>query len=311
LSEYLHRWSLFMSAISRLLLLALLLASATPHGAQAQQDQIPKELALALIPFGSSEGGEIIVGKLPPDLAASIALPAGVRVLGSFVSLGYGQAVLTLPVAADSARSLIRAQLLGHGWTPIGPTGSRMGGLQFGQRGSQPNLFCKTGAAGTLNVTTQFYGRETLVRLTRSGDMSGCDAEVRGLATTVGVTSMTLSSREALMPLSSLPPLWSPGDPMSSMRACRPQTPNGMVPYQSQEQWLRTDQSAQAILDYYGQQLDSAGWKPATAPNEHAVRTWSKVNGDTAQDVTLTVTKLSTPGCFEIGLRASAREPRR
>jgi hypothetical protein len=299
-----------MRAIPRLLVAALLLASAMFQGAHAQQDQIPKELALALIPFGSSEGGEIIVGKLPPDLAASITLPPGGRVLGSFVSLGYGQTVLTLPFTADSARAVIRAQLLEHGWTASGPNGSRMGGLQFGQRGSQPTLFCKSGAAGTLNVTSQFYGRETLIRLTRSGDMSSCDGEFRGVAA-VGVTSMTLSSREASMPLSTLPPLWSPGDPMSSMRICRSQTPSGMMPYQSQEQWLRTDRSAQAILDYYGQQLDSAGWRPVTGPNEHAARTWSKASGDTAQDVTLTVTKLSTPGCFEIDLRASAREPRR
>jgi hypothetical protein len=270
-------------------------------------------LALALIPFGASEGGEIIVGKLPLDLATSISLPPGGRVLGSFVSLGYGQAVLALPLTADSARTFIRRQLIEHGWTPTGSMGSRMGGLQFGQRGSEPTLFCKSGAAGTLNLTSQFYGRETLVRLTRNGDASSCDGEIRAVGTAIGTTSVTMSSREAYMPLNTLPPLWSPGDPMSSMRACRPPNPNGMMPYQSQEQWLRTDLSAQAILDYYGRQLDSAGWKGVTAPNDHAARTWSIANarGDTTQDVTLTVSKLSTPGCYQIELRATARGPKR
>ena len=85
------------------------------------------------------------------------------------------------------------------------------------------------------------------------------------------------------------------------------------MPYQSQEQWLRTDLSAQAILDYYGRQLDSAGWKGVTAPNDHAARTWSIANarGDTTQDVTLTVSKLSSPGCYQIELRATARGPKR
>ena len=57
---------------------------------RAQSDQVPKELALALIPYGANEGGEIVVGQLPPDLAANMTLPPGARVLGSFMSLGYG-----------------------------------------------------------------------------------------------------------------------------------------------------------------------------------------------------------------------------
>ena len=239
-----------MRAIAHVLLIPILLVPSLIRGAaQAQQDQIQKELALALIPFGAAQGGEIIVGKLPPDLVASITLPPGARVLGSFVSLGYGQAVLTLPFGVDSARSFVQRQLLDHGWTAGGPMGMRMGGLQYAPRGSQPTYFCKSGTPGMLNITSQFYGRETLVRLTRNGDNT-CDADVRAAGSMVATTSVALSAREANMPLTTLPPLWSPGDPMTSMRACRVVNSSGALPFQSQEQWLRTDLSAQAILDF-------------------------------------------------------------
>lgn len=298
---------LHLVAASSLLVVAL-------SSARAQQDQIPKELALALIPFGANEGGEIVVGKLPPDLAGAITLPPGGRVLGSFLSLGYGQAVLTLPLAADSARGFVRQSLIEHGWVAREPMSARMGGLQFGARGMQPTIFCKPGTPDAINVTSQFYGRETLIRLTRNSGMSACEAEANRGATAVGVATVgiPMSAREAYMPLTSLPPLWSPGDPMSSMRACRPATSNGPIPFQSQEQSLRTALSAQDILAFYGKQLDSAGWKPAATPDETVARTWTKSSGtDSSQDVTLTVSKMAAAGCYQIELRASARGPTR
>jgi hypothetical protein len=283
--------------------------------ARGQQDQIPKELALALIPFGANEGGEIVVGKLPPDLAGAITLPPGGRVLGSFMSLGYGQAVLTLPFAADSARGFVRQSLIEHGWVAREPMIPRMGGLQYGARGTQPTVFCKAGTPEGINVTSQFYGRETLIRLTRNTGMSACDPETtRGVTTSsvALVASSTFAGREAFMPLTTLPPLWSPGDPMSSMRVCRPSTNYGGPPYQSQEQSLRTALSAQDILAFYGKQLDSAGWKTAAMPDEMVTRTWTKSTAaDSSQDVTLTVSRLPTTGCYQIELRATARGPKR
>lgn len=302
-----------MDDIRRLLAAGSLLVVPALTSARAQADQIPKELALALIPYGASQGGEIIVGKLPPELAASITLPPGGRVLGSFVSLDYGQAVLTLPISADSAHAVIRRSLVEHGWTERQPMSSRMGGLQYGQRGALPTFFCKAGTPGALNLSTQFYGRETLVRLTQNGGMN-CNADMMtGVASsTVGVTSAAISFRNSAMPLATLPPLWSPGDPMSSGRICRPTTSTGPLPYQSQEQTLRSDLSAQQILAFYGKQLDSAGWKSVTAPNDNAASTWTRAAGsDSAQDVTLGVTKLTIPGCYEVTLRATARGPGR
>lgn len=275
---------------------------ATPARAQ---DQIPKELALALIPFGASEGGEIIVGKLPPELAAGIAIPPGGRILGSFVTLGYAQAVITLPFGTDSARGFVRQSLLDRGWTARDPMAPR-GGLQYGAKGTQPTFFCKTGNPSGVNLTTQFYGRETLVRLTMNGP-DVCDRQVQAVVTAERVTSATMSGREPGTPFDALPPLWSPGDPMTSMRTCR-QPSMGFSSSTSQQQELKTEMTAQQILAYYGKQLDSAGWKSSSGANESATAMWAKPADATAsQEITLIVTKMTLPGCYQIQLRSSVR----
>lgn len=64
-----------MRALPRIFGLSLVIALA-PSLVPAQE-QIPRELALALIPYGGSDGGEIIVGQIPPDLATVFTLPAG------------------------------------------------------------------------------------------------------------------------------------------------------------------------------------------------------------------------------------------
>ena len=104
-----------------------------PFAARAQRsDQIPRELALALIPHGATEGGEIIVGQIPPDLATTFTLPPGGRVLGSFVSLNYMQIVMTLPGSLDSAAAFARRSLESHGWAPRAMPTMLLGGLRYG-----------------------------------------------------------------------------------------------------------------------------------------------------------------------------------
>src|SRR5437764_2962574 len=113
--------------------------------AGAQDPQIPRELALALIPFGGTDGGEIIVGQLPPDIAATFDVPPGAHVLGSFVSLTYAQVVMTTPARADSALAFARHSLTEHGWVPRQPQRPAMGGLQYGSRpSSTPSTFCRS-----------------------------------------------------------------------------------------------------------------------------------------------------------------------
>ena len=299
-----------MRALPRVFGLSLLMAFA-PSLVPAQE-QIPKELALALIPFGGTDGGEIIVGQIPPDLATVFTLPAGGRVLGSFVSLNYTQVVMTLPGNLDSAAAFARRSLVEHGWTPRPMPMMRMGGLQYGsQRNSLPATYCKSGSPDAISIATQFHGQTTLLRLTRNTGSSMCDeARSSGIATSsfstsTGITGtpfVTIEQRMAAMPMASVPPLWSPGDVRAS-QVCR--SPNGMGG-ESQEQPLRTEMSPQEILAHYGRQLDSAGWKPVTGTPASVAGTWE--NTAIGQEVTINVTKLpSQGGCYEVSLRATPR----
>jgi hypothetical protein len=297
------------------ILAVVVLSVAIPWSVGAQQDPIPRELALALIPYGGSDGGEIIVGQIPTDLATTFTLPAGGRVLGSFVSLTYMQVVMTLPGGLDSADAFARRSLASHGWVARALPSIRMGGLQYGSpRSARPSVYCKPGASDAITISTQFHGQTTLLRLTRNTGSGICDeTRLSGGAITSFSTSASgglvaqriepLDPRLAQMPIASVPPLWSPGDPRAS-QVCRPR---GAMGAETQSQPLRTELSPQEILAHYGRQLDSAGWKPMNSDASSVAGTWT--NATNGQEVMITVTKVPTQaGCYDISLRATARQ---
>ena len=280
-------------------LLASFLAAAFADPVRAQaQEQIPKELALALMPAGAAEGGEIIIGQMPMDLTSVLTLPNGANVLGSFVSTAYAHAVLTLPLRTDSAIAVVRRSLLEHGWTSRTAAVPQMGGLQFGPPGGVfPNSFCKVGDPTSLTLSGQFYGPSTtLVHLTRNVNSGLCDQPNR----VDPVRSQAMQD----YPLSSVPPLWSPGDYRVSNTRCRRANTMGDA---SQNQPLMSELSPADILTYYGKQLDSAGWKATSTDADRITKTWSKQIGTRGtQEVTLTITKNgSQSGCYDVALRAT------
>ena len=286
-----------MRAAYVLLAPSLAFAIAAPVSAQTQE-QIPKELALALMPAGAAEGGEILVGQMPMDLTGLLTLPAGARVLGSFVSTAYAQAVLTFPVRTDSALAIVRKSLVEHGFTTRSAPLPQMGGLQFGPQGGVfPNTFCKTGDPTSLTLTAQFYGPSmTLVHVMRNVNTTLCDQQDR--------LNVVRTQSMQDYPLSTVPPLWSPGDFRMSNTRCR--RPNAMGDA-NQNQPLMTDLSPTEVLAYYGKQLDSAGWKATASEADRITKTWSKQIGTRGtQEVTLTITKVAAQnGCYDVALRAS------
>lgn len=303
-----------MRALTRTLALSVVLLF-VPFAARAQQsDQIPRELALALIPYGGTDGGEIIVGQMPPELVATLTLPTGARILGSFVSLTFAQVVITVPMSADSTAAFARRSLEEHGWIArVMPT-MRLGGLQYGSpRSTLPSTYCKKGSPDAITIATQFHGQSTLLRLTRNTGSSICDeTRISGvssgsisLSTTTGTSGRAvglMDQRMAEMPMASVPPLWSPGDPRAS-QVCRPTNGMGM---ETQSQPLRTELSPQDILAHYGRQLDSAGWKSAASAGSSVAGTWT--NPENGQEVTVSITKLPMQsGCYDVSLRATAR----
>lgn len=304
----------------RLAFVAPLLLIAGAVRAQTPEQQIPKELALALIPYGGTDGGEIIVGKLPPDLASIFTVPAGARVLGSFVSLTYGQAVIAIPGRADSAMSFARRTLTDHGWVPRERTAFRMGGLQYSPEMAQPTTYCKKDTANlpdAITIASQFHGPMTLLRLTRTAGTSICDPTLMssggvaafgtGRGTAVGALSPRaefVQSQMREMPLASVPPLYAPGDYRMSQR-CFQQSdfPRGE---ETQTQPVRTELSQAEVLAHYGRQLDSAGWKPMSGAASTLSGTWS--NATTGQEVTISIAPMhNAAGCYQVMLRATPR----
>src|SRR5262245_793328 len=148
-------------------LLLALLASSSMSRAGAQErtpapEMVPKELALALI-ASAAEGGDILVGAMPTDLARDFPLPKGARVLGSLITTGYVQVAIAIPGAADSALSYARRTLLEHGWLAPDPMQPRTGGLQYAPPAQLPRYFCRPGSVPPdgISVATGFYGPTT------------------------------------------------------------------------------------------------------------------------------------------------------
>ena len=157
--------------IRRALLLILLLVSIGgpgPQGALAQETTSAlRELAeRALQQQNSGQGSTVALlpGAMPEDLPFQFALPAGGRLIGSYVSASpAGQAVsIYVDVPADPGLSdLIEAQLSAQGWeqggSPFGPPFGRVpvGGFQSSPRSDgglgQQNGYC-FGEYGTMLV---------------------------------------------------------------------------------------------------------------------------------------------------------------
>jgi hypothetical protein len=276
--------------------------------AQAQEQQIPKELALALISNGGSEGGEILVGQLPPDLAAIFTPPAGARVLGSFVGVSFAQSIIAIPGRTDSVAAIARLALTQHGWIPREERGRRMGGLQYGPRNTQPTIYCKVDSPDAIFIGTQFHGPTTLLRLTRNAGTAACDPSLiasSGRASSGALVALSSTDVQAMpdIPLSTVPPLYAPGDFRAAQR-CYPQ---GIGPgAEEQQEVVQSELSLPEILTHYGRQLDSAGWKQGTKSLPSLSGMWS--DPKTGQEVTLTIAPMpERAGCYQVSLRATRK----
>ena len=275
--------------------------------AAAAQETIPKELALALLPLSPASGGDILVGKIPADLAPDLPLPVGARVLGTFVSPSAVYVALAIPGTMDSARALVTRALVAHGWAARERNVPTMGGLQYGSSlSAMPTILCKGTSMPPEGITiaAHFYGPNTaLVKLTRT-QTGACDRANEAVFAEQRVISMSRS------PFASVPPLYAPGDPRAGMMSCRSPSMSGTS---SQNQPLRSELSASEILAHYGRQLDSAGWKSGADNVGTVTRSWSKGSGTRdAQDVTITVSGMpGRDGCYSVTLSATYRMEQR
>jgi hypothetical protein len=284
--------------------LSLLLALvALAGGSRARaQETVPKELALALN-AAATEGGDILVGAMPADLARDFPLPNGGRVLGSLITTSYVQVVVALPGGPDSALAYARRTLLEHGWLAPDPMQPRTGGLQYAPSIQLPRYFCRPGSVppDAISIATSFYGpTTTLLRLSRSRNpvCEQAAAGQRGFAERVEFVGI---SGPGQSPFAGVPPLFPPGEVRNAAVACR--STSGMGGRSSQGQQLQSALSPGEILAHYAKQLDSAGWIATTA----VAGTWAKPDtANMAREVSITVSPMKAPGCYSVSLTASS-----
>jgi hypothetical protein len=169
-------------------------------------------------------------------------------------------------------------------------------------------MFCKPDSPEGVSITADFHGPSTaLLRLTKNSAMGICEQLSRGSSPSslerVGFFDM--KTRES--PMESVPPLWAPGDANAAI-ICRDQTFNS-ASSSGQRQEVHTDLSTQAVLDHFGRQMDSAGWKPLGASGSTLASTWTQTMPDGGlHEVTITVSKNpAQPGCYTVELRAELR----
>jgi hypothetical protein len=165
-----------MRPISHSLAVFMLFLTAAATGAQApakpldSQEPIPRELALALLNFGSGVGGaDIRVGKAPDDIPPAL-LPPGLQVLGSTTQFESSVIVLAAQEQPDSAVSRYEAHLLANGWTrPPAPQTAPVRGFVAADAGQatddRPDVACRGDEFVTYSGTYRRNGG-SLVKVT-------------------------------------------------------------------------------------------------------------------------------------------------
>ena len=149
---------------------------------------VPMELAQALLGgYGAPGGGaaDLVVGRLPADFPAELALPGIGTVLGGLTH-GAGEAqmgrasiaVLASPQRPAEALAIYETRLERGGWRRA-PGAERRGGF-LPAPVSRPGMFCRDGMFVTVFATPRPAGGSHLrLNLRHPARMSPCDRERR------------------------------------------------------------------------------------------------------------------------------------
>jgi hypothetical protein len=272
---------------SRLSLLTLFFIAATATAGVAQQGgTVPEEFLRAIV----SAEAELLIGALPADLAATLSLPDGARVIGSVVRDDRSMATAYLTLARDPEASFafFRQQMLDAGWrTPPErepPRGFRTPGPE-----TFSGVFCAPDGEH-LSLSAADDAGNTVAHLTYYSTypaISPCDRPTRprGLA----------DDLQERMPVLNVPrdELRERGGMGSSMGAGRESA------WTSVE--LNSGRRAAEIAAGLAGQLEAEGWVPtSTADDERAsLRTWFRTFDDGFEaNGSLMVVELG-PGVYE------------
>ena len=237
------------AGFARVLAVALALnASRAAAQRPSSSDAIPRDLAAALLAEIGATSPDFIVGGIPPMFADRIPTLPGARVLGSMLTPTAATIAMSLPLRADSVRTLVMRELTNRGWrgSPVGNTG---GGFRpASSRG--PSVYCADGRGLTFSLSVPSYGTTLLRFVIRDGSFN-CGAATNG-------GGFVASS-------SFMPTLVNPRDVLPSSATCRTQ---GSGFGQLFTTAMRVAMTPEQLMDHYAKQLTDSGYLPLTGDSD-------------------------------------------
>jgi hypothetical protein len=249
-------------ARSALWLAALCACTRLGWAQERTSPELTQALVRAMFPGGATGAApELLVGRVPPEIAPELPLPRGARVLGS-VRHAWGVTVLATATAGpDSVREALARDMAARGWASAaerGPGGLRPAPTLF------PLALCRGDTAEVHVTTARRAGGPTDVRLDfRTGERLSCG----------GRFGHPGPPDPAEMP--EMPTLYAPPEPGGATpAACARGERGGWGGQMSMSMDVPTDLSAKALLGYYTRQLEGAGWAGAPGGAGTAVGTW-------------------------------------
>ena len=283
-------WSVHSTRWLAGLCVGALCAGARPGWAQERPSpELTQALVRAMFPVGPGDAlgaaPELLVGRVPPDLAPELPLPQGTRVLAS-VRHGWGVTVLATAAAApDSLREALTRALTARGWAPAAEDGP--GGLRPAPT-LLPLALCRGDTAEVRAMIALRPGAPTDLRLDyRAGERSACG---RRFDRPFGRRGPPEADEMPQMPTLYAPPVPAGAAP----GACAPGERGGWGGWGGQMSTgmdVPTDLSAEALLRHYARQLEGAGWAGTPNGTGAAVGTWIRRDASgVAARATLSIT---------------------
>lgn len=238
--------------------------------------------------------GELLVGQLPPDLAADMPVPPNSRVLGSLVrGRAHVDIELDTDLSAEQVRGFYTERLTATGWRVVDPQWRMQGGFSYGSAPAQHTLFCrgKRGPAITVAASEQ-AGKPTEVRITVVLDAR---------------QSPCAHTEDMHNPWSMLPELRPPANAHQM-----PSGGSGGSDSVISMATLTSELNVAAVAAHYHEQLAAVGWTEETAEQQGAVA-WSRwafvdKSGDAWRGMFVLLHTSTAPSQYSVQLHAQVAD---
>lgn len=223
-------------------LAGFLVAAGTLRAQAVNPPMVPLELVqtLAFTPFADAASPDVLVGRLPDDIADVVAVPADGRIIGSLVFRHNAVSAVAVPGPEQAMLDSTKARLMAAGWTKYDPPQ---------QRGFASNRYMRTtyclGDTLSLNMRG---GRDP------DGGRSVLFVSASSRTASICRTQQPATSRRTAGP-SLIPSLTPPEGSMASGSGAG----SGSGEEYARAR-VRTDLSAAQLIEHYDAQLQAAGW---------------------------------------------------